>query len=198
MDAPIRGVRQARRLRPRCSPRLARQARRRRRLRRPAPDRHGRGGGRSTLRPEGSQLGAPADREAKRAAACARPRDRHAMHRQRKPGHALGRSRRIAGTSRAREPQTPWRLGTCDRLNGSDRTRTRDLRRDRPVRGLRRLATIDAESLYSCGLPSLGRFDSALLSEADFRRLLPVCCPGWTLIRVARLANVPRRASSSF
>jgi hypothetical protein len=31
---------------------------------------------------------------------------------------------------------------------GSDGTRTRDLGRDRPVRGSRRLATIDAQSLY--------------------------------------------------
>jgi hypothetical protein len=29
--------------------------------------------------------------------------------------------------------------------------RARDLRRDRPVRGSRRLPTMDAESLYSCG-----------------------------------------------
>jgi hypothetical protein len=40
------------------------------------------------------------------------------------------------------------------------------------------LATMDARSLYSCGFASLRRFDFAWLSEADFRRLLPVCCPG--------------------
>jgi hypothetical protein len=34
---------------------------------------------------------------------------------------------------------------------GSDGTRTRDLRRDRLVPRMRRLATIDALSLYSCG-----------------------------------------------
>jgi len=64
--------------------------------------------------------------------------------------------------------------------SGSDGTRTRDLRRDRPVRGSRPLTTIDAESLYSCGFWSFRRFDSAWLSEASFRRLLPVCCPGET------------------
>jgi hypothetical protein len=35
-------------------------------------------------------------------------------------------------------------------LLASDGTRTRDLRRDRPVRGPRRLTTMDAQSLYSC------------------------------------------------
>jgi hypothetical protein len=33
-------------------------------------------------------------------------------------------------------------------LDGSDGTRTRDLRRDRHVPGMRRLTTIDAQSLY--------------------------------------------------
>ena len=73
--------------------------------------------------------------------------------------------------------------------DGSDGTRTRDLRRDRPVRGSRRLTTIDAESLYSCGFAGLSRFDSAWLSEADFGRLLPVCCPEWMLI----FGSDPRR-----
>jgi hypothetical protein len=45
--------------------------------------------------------------------------------------------------------------------DGSDGTRTRDLRRDRPVRGSRRFTTIDAESLYSCGFPGVSQFDSA-------------------------------------
>jgi hypothetical protein len=63
------------------------------------------------------------------------------------------------------------------RRDGSDGTRTRDLRRDRPVRGSRRLATMDAQSLYSCGFPGSRRTLSAWLSEAGFRRLLPVCCP---------------------
>jgi hypothetical protein len=39
------------------------------------------------------------------------------------------------------------------------------------------LATMHAESLYSRGFASLRRFDFAWLSEAEFRRLLPVCCP---------------------
>ncbi len=58
-----------------------------------------------------------------------------------------------------------------------------DLQEDRicapyAVRGSRRLATIDAVSLYSCGFSALLRLDSAWLSEAVFGRLLPVCCPG--------------------
>jgi hypothetical protein len=48
-------------------------------------------------------------------------------------------TRLFAGTSR-------------DGSDGTDGTRTRDLRRDRPVRGIRRLATMSAQSLYSCGL----------------------------------------------
>jgi hypothetical protein len=39
------------------------------------------------------------------------------------------------------------------------------------------LTTMDAESLYSCGFLGFSRFAAAWLSEADFRRLLPVCCP---------------------
>jgi hypothetical protein len=76
---------------------------------------------------------------------------------------------------------------------GSDGTRTRDLRRDRPLRGSRRLATMDAESLYSCGSSGFSRLDSAWLSQTDFRRLLPVCCPGWSGKRVRR-ASVRSRA----
>src|SRR6266536_1662658 len=45
---------------------------------------------------------------------------------------------------------------TRDFGGGSDGTRTRDLRRDRPRRANARLATIDALSLHSCG--SLGSF----------------------------------------
>jgi hypothetical protein len=41
------------------------------------------------------------------------------------------------------------------------------------------LATMDTQSLYSCGFLGLSRSDSAWLREADFRHLLPVCCPGW-------------------
>src|SRR5919201_4103894 len=68
-----------------------------------------------------------------------------------------------------------------DVFYGSDGTRTRDLRRDRPVRGSLRLTTMHAESLYSWGFSGFSRSDSAWLSEADFRRLLPVCCPGCTV-----------------
>ena len=50
------------------------------------------------------------------------------------------------------------------------------------------MTTIDAESLYSCGFPDLSRFDSAWLSEAGFRRLLPVCCPSWLVGRACMKA----------
>jgi hypothetical protein len=73
----------------------------------------------------------------------------------------------------------------ADIVDGSDGTRTRDLRRDRPRRGSRRLTTIGAQSLCPCGFPSLRRFDSAWLSEVDF----DVCCP------FAARAGPPRRAS---
>jgi hypothetical protein len=36
---------------------------------------------------------------------------------------------------------------------------------------------MDAQWLYPCGLPGSRDLDSASLSEADLRRLLPVCCP---------------------
>ena len=39
---------------------------------------------------------------------------------------------------------------------------------------------MEAESLYSRGFSGSSLSDSAWLSQADFRRLLPVCCPGWT------------------
>jgi hypothetical protein len=87
--------------------------------------------------------------------------------------------RRFSAESHQGVAQSGDRILRGTNQDGSDGTRTRDLRRDRPVRGSRQLTTIDAESLYACTLPSLRRSDSALLSEADFRRLLPVCCPGW-------------------
>src|ERR671930_668754 len=65
-----------------------------------------------------------------------------------------------------------------DVFYGSDGTRTRDLRRDRPVRGSRRLTTMGAESLYSCGFPVSRPLASAWLSQTDFGCLLPFCCPG--------------------
>jgi hypothetical protein len=78
---------------------------------------------------------------------------------------------------------------------GSDGTRTRDLRRDRPLHPSRRLTTIGAQSLYSCGFAGLARFDSAWLSEADFTRLLPVCCPARAS---GRSAGSPALAGSRF
>ena len=56
--------------------------------------------------------------------------------------------------------------------DGSDGTRTRDLRRDRLVPRTRRLATIDALSLYSwvCELSAL---ICARLRRLDFVGLLP-------------------------
>jgi hypothetical protein len=61
--------------------------------------------------------------------------------------------------------------------------------------------------LYSCGLDGFFGFRSAWLSGADFRRLLPVCCPRWqpgarasgrlvleTMVAVAPAARVrPKR-----
>src|SRR6266511_3813761 len=76
-----------------------------------------------------------------------------------------------------------------DVFYGSDGTRTRDLRRDRPVRGSRRLATMPAQSLYSCGFPRFSRVSSAWLSEADFTRLLPVCCPARPAGKCGRLVS---------
>jgi hypothetical protein len=55
--------------------------------------------------------------------------------------------------------------------------RAYDLRRDRPLRRSRQLTTIDVQSLYSCRSRAIRPPALAWLSEADFRRLLPVCCP---------------------
>jgi hypothetical protein len=126
VDAAIRRVRQARRIRPCCSPCGAPQANRRSRLRRPTADRHDGSRRRPALRAEGSQLGAPADREAERPAARARPRHRHPLHRQRQPGLALGRMRRIAGASPARGSHASCRIGRRDR-HGPRRVRAIDL-----------------------------------------------------------------------
>jgi hypothetical protein len=81
---------------------------------------------------------------------------------------------------------------------GRDGTRTRDLRRDRPVRLSRRLATMDAESPYSCGLASFSRSDSAWLREVDFRRLLPVCCASCDLYKRRPVTRERRRRTASF
>jgi hypothetical protein len=73
-------------------------------------------------------------------------------------------------------PGVPARGRTCpgypSRLVGltqglSDGTRTRDLRRDRPRRGSRRLATMDAESFYSFGFRGSPPPALASLSQAD-------------------------------
>jgi integrase len=69
---------------------------------------------------------------------------------------------------------------TGDFEDGSDGTRTRDLRRDRLVPGKRRLATIDAQSLYSCGSADSWRRICAGLRRLDFSRLLAFCCPSAT------------------
>ena len=67
-----------------------------------------------------------------------------------------------------RQQKTP----ICRELTGGDGTRTRDLRRDRLLRGSRRLTTSDAESLYSCDFAPLAlRF--RVVERNDFRRLLP-------------------------
>ncbi len=57
--------------------------------------------------------------------------------------------------------------------DGSDGTRTRDLRRDRLVPRKRRLATIDAQSLYSCG--SAG--SSVRFPHDCTGSISSVCCP---------------------
>ena len=112
----------------------------------------------------------------------------------------------VIATLGARRRKTPPLAG--ERQDGSDGTRTRDLRRDRPVRGSRRLTTMDAESLYSCGLSGLSRSDSAWLYATDLSRLLPDCCPRCTVregctdpdegrsrssVRVACVVGVRRR-----
>jgi hypothetical protein len=79
-----------------------------------------------------------------------------------------------APTRPTRSFSTSW-SATCPsrERGGSDGTRIRDLRGDRPVRGSRRMTTTGAESLYSCGFLGSSRFDPAWLSYPDFRRLLP-------------------------
>src|SRR6266540_2036704 len=86
--------------------------------------------------------------------------------------------REECGIERSRRSFAPDRTtkegNLQDVFYGSDGTRTRDLRRDRPLLGTRRLATMDAQSLYSCGFRGSRPFHSAWLSEAGFRRLVPV------------------------
>jgi hypothetical protein len=84
-------------------------------------------------------------------------------------------------------------------LYGSDGTRTRDLRRDRLVPRIRRLATIDVLSLYSCAYAGLGHVNCARLRRPHFERLLPFCCPRTLWQPVAetlrRGADVTKRAA---
>jgi hypothetical protein len=61
----------------------------------------------------------------------------------------------------------------CRSFYGSDGTRTRDLRRDRPVQSRRRLTTIGAPSLYPCRVRQFSRLFSGWLREA----VSDVCCP---------------------
>jgi hypothetical protein len=56
--------------------------------------------------------------------------------------------RGIDGGRRSFAPSEATRHADLQGFNGSDGTRTRDLRRDRHVPGKQRLATIDAQSLY--------------------------------------------------
>ena len=74
--------------------------------------------------------------------------------------------------------------------DGSDGTRARDLRHDRPFRRSRRLTTTRAGSLFM-RFSGFSRFDSAWLSEAAPRGLLPVCCPGSTVRRLIRARTGP-------
>jgi hypothetical protein len=55
---------------------------------------------------------------------------------------------------------------------------------------------MDAQSLYSCRFPGFSLFDSAWLSEADFRRLLPVCCPGLDRRNSASLSRAVAAATA--
>ncbi len=84
--------------------------------------------------------------------------------------------------------------------NGSDGTRTRDLRRDRLVPSRRRLATIDALSLYSCGSAGSNvRFPHDCTGS-----IWSVCCPSAAqksrgrypasaMLQLAALRSIPRR-----
>ncbi len=61
--------------------------------------------------------------------------------------------------------------------DGSDGTRTRDLRRDGPLRGSQRWVAIPALSPYACGFSAFEQRKPAFLHGPVFGRLLPVCCP---------------------
>jgi hypothetical protein len=65
---------------------------------------------------------------------------------------AAGSARELTGSRRSLAPMLATKDADLQGIfSGSDGTRTRDLRRDRPVRGSRRWTTMGAESLYSCG-----------------------------------------------
>jgi hypothetical protein len=102
----------------------------------------------------------------------------------------------VGALTRAWIDNERWRLaGTL--VNGSDGTRTRDLRRDRPLQESRLLTTINAQSLDACGLAASSA-QSRILPRGCFRtfaaRLLPESsAPG---IEVARLPLLGRLLSA--
>jgi hypothetical protein len=65
--------------------------------------------------------------------------------------------RGIEGGRRSFASKLTTKDGDLQVFYGSDGTRTRDLRRDRLVPPMQRLATIDALSLYSCGSAGVRR-----------------------------------------
>src|SRR5215203_5194722 len=74
--------------------------------------------------------------------------------------------RDFRGMKRGRRPFTPkpaTNNADLQGVYGSDGTRTRDLRRRRLVPPIRRLATIDALSLYSCRYAGLSALTCARL-----------------------------------
>jgi hypothetical protein len=60
----------------------------------------------------------------------------------------MGDLRGMKSSRRSFAPRRTTKLSDLQVFYGSDGTRTRDLRRDRLVPEKRRLATIDAQSLY--------------------------------------------------
>jgi hypothetical protein len=93
------------------------------------------------------------------------------------PATAERKERGIAEGRRSSALGQTTNHGALQGFYGSDGTRTRDLRRARHVPRTRRLATIDAQSLYSCSSTVIRHLISAQLRRVDFGRLLPFCCP---------------------
>jgi hypothetical protein len=77
----------------------------------------------------------------------------------------------------SRRPSRQQNVRICRVFSTGATARTRDLRRDRPVRGSRRLTTIDAESLYPWAFPGLSRNPFRMVERSRFQtfaaRLLP-------------------------